>query len=117
MSKPKRFTVTDNHLALLRHANIGWDGVEFGAPAIDCKRPYGNSDVYGDIGKILDIEPVEDVDYGGEYDFTDAQRESMSRLHEETATALEIALRAGEFRAGSYQTSDAYSRDWKRSDA
>ena len=35
-----------------------WDDCEFGAPAIDCKRPYGNSDVYNDIAKILEIKGI-----------------------------------------------------------
>lgn len=113
MSEPKRFTVTDQHLTLLRHANVGWDGCEFGAPAIDCKRPYGNSDVLGDIGEILGLQPDPATERGAECDFSDEQRSRMRVLHNETATALEIALRTGEFRVGSYETSDAYSRDWK----
>ena len=40
-----RFTVTDEHLRLLRRAYVSWDETEFGAPEIDCKRPYGNSDM------------------------------------------------------------------------
>ena len=31
----KRFTLTEEHLKLLRHANVRWDDCEFGAPAID----------------------------------------------------------------------------------
>jgi hypothetical protein len=34
---------------------ITWDDCEFGAPACDCKRPYGNSDVYGDMAEILGL--------------------------------------------------------------
>ena len=49
------FTVTDEHLKLLRGAYVGWDDCEFGAPAIDCKRPYGNSDVIADIAEILEV--------------------------------------------------------------
>ena len=112
--EPKKFEVTEQHLKLLRHAYVGWDGCEFGAPAIDCKRPYGNSDVFTDIGEILDIEPIENVDYGGEYEFTDAQRKHMRELHNETQTALQIVLATGEFKAGAYQTSGAYSIDWSR---
>jgi hypothetical protein len=40
-----RFTVSDEHLRLLRRAYVSWDETEFGAPEIDCKRPYGNSDM------------------------------------------------------------------------
>src|SRR5215510_593730 len=48
----ERFTVTDDHLRLLRRAYVFWDETEFGAPGINAKRPYGNSDVYGDIVEI-----------------------------------------------------------------
>ena len=51
----KRFTVTDEHLRLLRRAYVFWDETEFGAPGINAKRPYGNSDVYGDIAEILSL--------------------------------------------------------------
>jgi len=30
-----------------------WYGCETGAPGLDCKRPYGNSDVEGDVCEIL----------------------------------------------------------------
>src|SRR5262245_17189804 len=51
----ERFTVTDEHLRLLRRAYVFWDETEFGAPGINAKRPYGNSDVYGDIAEILGL--------------------------------------------------------------
>ena len=49
----KLFELTEEHIKLLRQMCVSWDDCEFGAPAIDCKRPYGNSDVYSDIAKIL----------------------------------------------------------------
>jgi hypothetical protein len=55
ISGVKRFTVTDEHLRLLRRAYVGWDEIEFGAPEINAKRPYGNSNVYGDIAEILGL--------------------------------------------------------------
>ena len=48
------FTVTDEHLQLFRRAHVFWDEAEFGAPSINPKRPYGNSNVYADIAEILD---------------------------------------------------------------
>ncbi len=100
----KRFTVTEDHLKLLRSANVGWDGCEFGAPAIDCKRPYGNSDVYKDMGRILGIErrgnPLT------EHDFTASQYARMAKAHHETQIALQIILAAGSFVAGEYEAMD-----------
>jgi hypothetical protein len=37
------FTVTDDHLKLLRHAYAIWGDCEFGAPVNDPKRPCGDS--------------------------------------------------------------------------
>lgn len=60
-----RFTVTDQHLALLRRTHIGYDAwTEFGAPEVDSKRPYGNSNVHLDLAEILGIEPGVDEDGG-----------------------------------------------------
>ncbi len=56
LREPDRFILTDEHVKLLRQANVSWDGCEFGAPGIDPKRPYGNGDVHSDIVEILGIE-------------------------------------------------------------
>lgn len=104
------FTVTEEHLKLLRRAYVGWDDCEFGAPAIDCKRPYGNSDVLDDIAEILGVAEGEARDEDGEI-LPDAAA-AFTRLHGETATVLQIALATGEFRAGRY-VSDKYSANWR----
>ena len=39
------FTLTADHITLLRAMYVGWCGDEYGAPEIYSKRPYGNSDV------------------------------------------------------------------------
>lgn len=41
---------------LLRHSIVGWQDAETGAPGINPKRPYGNSDVVRDIRKILGLD-------------------------------------------------------------
>jgi hypothetical protein len=81
----KAFYVTPDHLKLIQRACVRWEDCEFGAPSIDCKRPYGNSSVYRDIAKILGIQSLGD-------DFSDSQRDYMRRIHEETETVLEILL-------------------------
>lgn len=99
------FTVTDDHLKLLRRAYVSWDDCEFGAPEIDCKRPYGNSDVIGDLAEIFGIETDD------EGDVPDDVRENLVRTHAETAVVLQIALATGEFRTGRY-VCDKYSANW-----
>jgi hypothetical protein len=39
----RRFALTREHLKLARRMYIEWDNCEYGAPAINPKRPYGNS--------------------------------------------------------------------------
>jgi hypothetical protein len=106
-----RFTVTEEHLKLLRHAVIRWQGDEFGAPEVDPKRPYGNSSVYPDIAEILGIQPD-----GDDYEpFSEALRERMDKAHRGTEKALQIAVRTGSFEAGDY-IAPRYSRDWKKAE-
>lgn len=108
MIQYRRFRVTEDHLKLLRAAYVGWDHSEFGAPAIDCKRPYGKSNVHDDIAETLGIEPSGEDDF---LPFTPEEIEMMDRLHKETKTVLQIALRVGEFKAGEYEA-EIYTQDW-----
>lgn len=105
----RRFELKEEHIRLLTRACVSYDNYcEFGAPRIDPKRPYGNSDVYSDIAKILDIEQKNKED--GE--FSDEQIKYMQKLHEETEIALQIILEAKCFDVGTYE-SESYGV-WKR---
>jgi hypothetical protein len=104
----KKFTINEDHIKLLRHMITDWDGCEFGAPSIDPKRPYGNSDVYTDIAEILGIVPDDPDD-----SFSAIQEAYMRCLHEQTQTALQIVLATGQFSAGEYQA-DEYRRNWEK---
>lgn len=44
---------TADHVALLQSCYWDWNGDEFGAPSMDPKRPYGNSDVENDLAALL----------------------------------------------------------------
>jgi hypothetical protein len=113
----KEFTVTDEHLRLLRNAHVFWDEAEFGAPSIDPKRPYGNSNVHRDIAEILDVPESEWEDEGQGWSPDTKWR--FLRLHAETAIALQIALATGEFRADRYVRYDQMLSTcrWKRAEA
>jgi hypothetical protein len=101
------FTINADHLKLLQKANITWYGCEFGAPGVDCKRPYGNSGVYEDIAEILGLTRNE------EDEFTQDQYNLMSILHEGTKTALQICLQIGKFETGCY-SSERYFGEWSK---
>lgn len=109
--EPERFVMTAQHLALLRRANVGWEGCEYGAPSIDCKRPYGNGDVERDIAEILGDPLVNDR--WGEPVVTEDQATRYRALHLETETALQIVLATGRFEPGTYEA-ERYTRAWKR---
>ena len=112
MKTPDRFTLTHEHLKLLRRMYVGWQDCETGAPEIDQKRPYGNSSVAEDVAEILGMEPADSDN--GEPTLSQAQRERCATLHRETETALQIFLRCGTVAEATYRRGDAYSEDWKR---
>lgn len=83
------FEVTQEHLALLKRTHISYDHqLEFGAPIVDPKRPYGNSGVYADLAEILDITPTQIVD--DEPELSDDQMSTLLRLHHEMAVVIQI---------------------------
>jgi hypothetical protein len=111
----KRFTVTNEHLRLLRCSYISWDETEFGAPGINPKRPYGNSNVFADIAEILDVPDSEWLDANEELN-PDAEWRFL-RQHVETAIALQIGLATGEFRSGRYVRGNDWDDNWTRDEA
>lgn len=104
--KQQTFTLTKDHLKLLKNVWVNWENSEFGAPAIDCKRPYGNSYVQGDIAEILGWKRGEEL--------TEQQEEKAYTLHLETQTALQIILTTQKFKVGKYEKTDEYDdTSWK----
>jgi hypothetical protein len=104
----ERFTLKTEHIKLLRRACVSWDNCEFGAPGIDCKRPYGNGDVLNDIAEILELPKANEST--GEFPFE--QESLMHNLHKETKKALQVILSAKSFTPGIYE-SPQYMDQWK----
>ena len=99
----EEFTVTEAHLRLLERFNIGWCGDEYGAPCMDPKRPYGNSDVEGDVCEILGLEP------------TDEHKEYAATIHKDMQTVLQLACvfaSCGGLCVGVYQNRSQYKKAW-----
>lgn len=101
------FLLTADHIALLRAAWVVWDDCEFGAPTIDCKRPYGKGAVVDSILEILGWEP-EGIDAYGDRAPSPEQRKRAEALHGETRTALQIILTTGTFVPGTYEMAREY---------
>lgn len=108
--KHEYFTLTEEHIKLLSNAYVRWDDCEFGAPEIDPKRPYGNSDVIGDIAEILGLKKNICPHCGECLDSKDEER--LTTLHKETQIALQIILHTKSFIPGKYVKKD-YGKDWE----
>ena len=102
--KKQNFEVKDIHITLLKNAYIGWNDCEFGAPTIDCKRPYGNSSVYSDIAVFCEFN---------DDNFTTEQIDYMTKVHQETQIVLQIFLVTGRMEPGFYE-SDEYKNNWRK---
>ncbi len=103
----KTFTLTAEHIALLRHLAVYSD---HGAPQIDAKRPYGNGDYLPDICRIVGWTKAGDD--GHAPCWSTQQRSAARRLHEQMAIALECVLRSGSFEPGEFRRDDRYR--WER---
>lgn len=114
----KRFTVTEEHIKLLRRACIIWwpqfrsVAGDIGAPAIDCKRPYGNSCVEADVHEILTGVSCCSVDLS---ELPPDTLKHYQQLHLDTETALQIVLATGSFTPGIYEANQNH-QDWTQVD-
>ena len=111
----ERFELKQEHVKLLQKCYVGWNSCEFGAPEINCKRPYGNSgsyQIYCDMAEILNIKPVLIKDE--EPIFSDEQEECLDKLHHELEDALQIVLTLGTFDVGLYEKVNYCSLSWRK---
>lgn len=74
-------------LTLIDNFNWGWNTCEYGAPAVDPKRPFGNStDIDSDVLRILGEKP--DGMFSDEY--SEKQREYAANLYTQTLGVLTV---------------------------
>ena len=108
MGANRLFTMTLDHIMLLRHAHVWWFDAEYGAPCIDPKRPYGNGNVALDIAHILKWRLMECPECGEV--LTEDQRERARLTHREMETALQLFL-LGHESPGTYE--EVAFRSWR----
>lgn len=94
VEKIERFTVKPIHLQLIKRFFVSWNDCEFGAPTINPKRPFGNSDVEYDFEKIA----------GEKFDAT---------TYYDLETCLQILTRNLHIEEGTYEKSE-YGIDWAK---
>jgi hypothetical protein len=103
-----RFELTENHIKLLNRMSVYFEKDAYdGAPAIDIKRPYGNSSVAYDIYEILNGKP-----FDSDEDMPDEICEALIEIHKQTATALQVVLDTMAFTPGVYEK-EQYGGRWK----
>jgi len=69
-----------HHMQLLKQMNIRWSNIEFGAPSVSGKRPYGASvGIYDQMKEITGLSECED--------------EELERIHYQMLPILQIAVR------------------------
>ncbi len=106
MSLLTEFTIKEIHLRLLQKMYVGWGQCEFGAPEIDPKRPYGNSDVICDMMKIIGLPATCDTE--------EVVVDMLIALHKETEIALQICLNLQQFKTGDFIKKDEYdAKSWE----
>lgn len=104
-----QFQLKEEHIKLLQNMYWEYSDCETGAPAVDCKRPYGNSYVPPDVAKILGVELSDD---DNKYD---EQVREIMQFHYDSHKALEIILQMKSFELGLFEkVRDGYDYKWKR---
>jgi hypothetical protein len=112
----RTFTITKDHLNLLRKMYVEWDDCEYGAPCINPKRPYGNSDVEDDIAEIIKFPKKGNWDSNEEM-WNEEATNKIYLLHRQMQIVLQIVLITGKFEEGTYKKKDDYdSLSWYRID-
>jgi len=115
---PGTFTVTEDHIKLLHRSYFDTEtGAYEGSVVQNPKRPYGNSDVIGDLYEILRSDgEMWDEDEQGE--MPGELVEELRKIHREMAIVVQIlAATAGEgvFTPGTYRKRDWYDQtSWER---
>jgi len=128
-----QFEIKEEHLKLAKRMNVSWEDCEFGAPAIDCKRPYGNSSVHQDMLEILGMKELKE----GIYEFELGEKKwllkgedryniylegadeeellkELDKFHKEMEKVLQICLVVGKFEAGTYETGEYDYDGWEK---
>ena len=109
LDKGKKFKITEAHLKLAQRMYVSWENREYGAPSINCTRPYGNSSVTEDIVKILGLP------YNEEEEVPEHLSDYARQIHEEMETVLQICLVMQKFEIGIYELQESYDvRSWKK---
>jgi hypothetical protein len=107
----KTFVVRKEHLKLAKRMVVYWNtNCYLGAPAVDSKRPYGDSSILENIGEIIGEKP-EDKD--GDYPiYSERQLLRFGNLHKDMEHVVQILLANLGLKQGVYEADD-YDTNWR----
>ena len=112
----KSFTVTENHLKLIKRANIQFvfkeEGPYYSYFYQDGKRPYGNSDFVGDIAEIIGVEPDCQGKDEDEKWFSDELELTLIKHHVDLKIVMAILCANCSIQPGTYTRESVYSDEW-----
>jgi len=116
-----RFEVREDHFKLLKICYVDWVNVEYGAPGIDPKRPYGNSghlDILWEIADTLGVPHLGwDAVDGDDWDDSLCGFETMEvrahieKTHRDLEHVVQIIFNTTSFVPGWYER-ESYGRPW-----
>lgn len=103
------FEVCEEHIKLLKNMYTSWNYSYFGSPAIDPKRPFGDSLLFESMAKILGIKgEIEDY---RDWELSRKQTDELLKLYQEMETVLQILLFNCSIKPGIYENV-GYSNEW-----
>lgn len=107
----EKLTITEDHLKLVKRMYVDWNDCEYGAPYVDPKRPYGNSDVESDIAEILGWKIK--TDRYGDRVMTESQSKKAAKIHSEMENVLQICFRFLQFKTGTFKRENSWD-NWEK---
>ena len=108
------YRLTQEQVNLIRHMHFDWaPGSEIGyegGPCINPKRPFGNSNIEGDVWEIVDPRPWDEMHKEDEDEDEEVawerqeqeQRAAFDRWYRTLGHALQVVLSSGSFEPGIY---------------
>jgi len=104
---PRKITITEEDLKIVDNLNIQ-DDPELFTIRVDSKRPFGNSAIFKDLCRILDLEIVEGI--SGEEVVPIEHKEKLENHAQKLDSVVEVILKKGR-ETGTF-TKESYSDPW-----
>lgn len=105
---PRDVEITEDDLKLVENLNLR-DDPDLFTVRVDSKRPFGNSDIFKDMCKVLDLDLTETI--SGEEVVPRDHKEKLENHAQKLGDVVELVLKKGKV-TGRF-TKDSYSEPWQ----